>query len=179
MSLQTVRCHHIRWPLVQIVYLLFNTSCSYGDLNAAIRFGSCLTGAKINIIYEKKYFFHFKKNMMVMTRNPTREWNIKRPVKAYIQILPMWVDGKNILSKINNAPKTPLLIIYRAKLLKHDWLMWRESFREIITWSWLVETQRCESCYQEQKYKNKRYISLSHVIRQTLNPPFLREKWLN
>ena len=43
----------------------------------------------------------------------------------------------------------------------------------------LVETQRCESCYQEQKYKNKRYISLSHVIRQTLNPPFLREKWLN
>ena len=55
MSLQTVRCHHIRWPLVQIVYLLFNTSCSYGDLNAAIRFGSRLTGAKINIIYEKIY----------------------------------------------------------------------------------------------------------------------------
>ena len=39
-----------------------------------------------------------------MTRNPTREWNIKRPVKAYIQILPMWVDRKNILAKINNAP---------------------------------------------------------------------------
>ena len=96
---------------------------------------------------------------MVMTRNPTREWNIKRPVKAYIHILPMWVDRKNILSKINNAPKTPLLIIYRAKLLKHDWLMWRESFRETITRSWLVETQRCESCYQEQKYKNKRYIT--------------------
>ena len=41
-----------------------------------------------------------------MTRNPTTEWNIKRPVKAYIQILAMWVDRKNILSKINNAPKT-------------------------------------------------------------------------
>ena len=27
-----------------------------------------------------------------MTRNPTREWNIK--------ILPMWVDRKNILSKL-------------------------------------------------------------------------------
>ena len=46
------------------------------------------------------------------------------------------------------------------RILKHDRLIWRESFREIITWSWLVETQRCESCYQEQKYKNKRYISL-------------------
>ena len=31
----------------------------------------------------------------------------------------------------------------------------------------------------KQKYKNKPYISLSHAIRQTLNPPFLREKWLN
>ena len=57
--------------------------------------------------------------------------------------------------------------------------MWREFLREIITWSWLVETQRCESCYQEQKYKNKRSISLSHVMRQSLNPPFLRAKWLN
>ena len=33
------------------IYLL-NTTCSCGDLNAAIRFGSRLTGAKINIIYE-------------------------------------------------------------------------------------------------------------------------------
>ena len=36
-----------------------------------------------------------------MTRNPIRECNVKQPVKAYIQILPMWVDRKNILSKIN------------------------------------------------------------------------------
>ena len=42
---------------------------------------------------------------MVMTRNPTREWNIKRPAQAYIQILPMWVDRKNILLKINNDPE--------------------------------------------------------------------------
>ena len=36
------------------IYLL-NTTCSCGDLNAAIRFCSRLTGAKINIIYEKIY----------------------------------------------------------------------------------------------------------------------------
>ena len=35
----------------------------------------------------------------------SREWNIKRPVKAYIQILPMWVDRKNILSNINIKEK--------------------------------------------------------------------------
>ena len=41
------------------IYLL-NTSCSCGDLNAAIRFRSRLTGAKINIIYEKfiKYLLY-------------------------------------------------------------------------------------------------------------------------
>ena len=37
---------------------LLNTSCSCGELNAAIRFGSRLTCAKVNkveIIYEKNY----------------------------------------------------------------------------------------------------------------------------
>ena len=57
-----------------------------------------------------------------MTRNPTREWNIKRPVKAYIQILPMWVDRKNILSKINNVPKTPLLINHIQGKTTKTWL---------------------------------------------------------
>ena len=36
------------------IYLL-NTSCSCGELNAATRFGSRLTCAKVNIIYEKNY----------------------------------------------------------------------------------------------------------------------------
>ena len=35
-----------------------------------------------------------------MKRNPTTEWNIKRPVKAYIQILPMWVDKKIFCQKL-------------------------------------------------------------------------------
>ena len=102
-----------------------------------------------------------------MTRNPTREWNIKRPVKAYIHILPMWVDRKNILSKVNNAPKTPLLIIYRAKLLKHDWLMWRESFRETITWSWLVE-----ACFKRRILHASNSIHI-RFDRNSLNSTFV------
>ena len=55
MSLQTARCHHIRWPLVQIAYLFVEHKLLLWRPNAAIRFGSRLTGAKINIIYEKIY----------------------------------------------------------------------------------------------------------------------------
>ena len=114
LSLQTVRCHHSRWHLLykSPIYLL-NTSCPCGELNATIRFGSRLSCAKVNIIKYLLYSIFFlncssnsllrawsrfiqdvvfslitnrNRNVMVMTRNPTREWNIKRPVEAYIQI---------------------------------------------------------------------------------------------
>ena len=106
-----------------------------------------------------------------MTRNRTREWNIKRPVKAYIQILPMWVDRKNVLSKINNDLRDFNHIqgkTTKTRLTKgNNYLVVIDSGRD--------ETHHV-CCYHEQRYKNKR---LSHVIRQALNPPFLRAKWLN
>ena len=58
-----------------------------------------------------------KERIMVMTRNPTREWNIKRPVKAYIQ------RDFTKCELIETIFCQEILIIYRAKLLKHDWLM--------------------------------------------------------
>ena len=111
-----------------------------------------------------------------MTRNPTREWNINRPVKAYIQILPMWVDRKNILPKINNAPfnhiqgKTTKTWLANVKRIFQG-----NNYLVLIGWDAKVR----KLLPRTKKYKNKRYNSLSHVIRQTLNPPFLREKWLN